>query len=71
MHGSYGKRQDPMAICDEIDAVTADDLYRVSRKMLRETPSFVAYGDQQTVMPFEAIEQAFQTVNAQIGNTGD
>eukprot|EP00750_Incisomonas_marina_P001387 INCI11158.1.p1 GENE.INCI11158.1~~INCI11158.1.p1 ORF type:complete len:526 (-),score=103.25 INCI11158.1:648-2225(-) len=68
---SYGKRQDPMAICDEIDAVTADDLYRVSRKMLRETPSFVAYGDQQTVMPFEAIEQAFQTVNAQIGNTGD
>jgi len=61
---SYGERNDPKTLCAKVDKVTAADLHRVARKMIRGKPSFVAYGDVSELQPYSVIEESFQRVSA-------
>jgi processing peptidase subunit alpha len=42
---TYGERQTASDVCSRIDAVTSDDLIRIAKRGLNNSPSVVAYGD--------------------------
>ncbi|CAJ0574760.1 unnamed protein product, partial [Mesorhabditis spiculigera] len=55
---AQGKRRKPQETMAMIDKVTAEDLIRVSRRMLASKPSLASYGQIENVAKFEQVEEA-------------
>eukprot|EP00946_MAST-07B_sp_MAST-7B-sp1_P000621 g621.t1 len=59
---TYGKRENAEDVCRKIDAVTAEDIMRVSMRGLNSNPSVVAYGDMTSIPDniHELVQQALK-----------
>jgi len=51
----YGKVHTPQQLAQRIDAVTAGDIQRVARNMLKTAPSIAAVGDLSTLPRYDII----------------
>ncbi|WKY04173.1 hypothetical protein Q1695_005280 [Nippostrongylus brasiliensis] len=54
----HGYRRKPQEYLDNIDKVTADDIVRVSQRMLAGRPSLVGYGDISKLASMEMLDEA-------------
>ncbi|TKR72458.1 hypothetical protein L596_019897 [Steinernema carpocapsae] len=59
----HGYRRKPQDYLDLIDSVTAEDLKRVSERMLASKPSVVGYGDLSNFPTFAQFDRAVATRN--------
>lgn len=58
---AYGERRSPASLCAKIDAVTAQDLMDVAKRMLKSKPAIGVVGhDLSNVPPYEVIQQFTQ-----------
>ena len=57
----YGRRQMPMELCEQIDAVTAGDIRRTMEQMMLSEPTLVTIGNTRTLPEdaFEKVRRAF------------
>ena len=53
-------RIDPAELCDRIEAVTADDLLRLSREVLSSPPAFAVVGDHSSVPEYDMFAKFFE-----------
>ena len=51
----YGRRQMPKELCEQIDAVTAEDIRRTMERMVTSEPTLVTIGNTAT-LPEDALE---------------
>ena len=51
----YGRRQMPMELCEQIDAVTTEDIRRTVDQMVMSEPTLVTIGSTST-LPDDAVE---------------
>jgi len=55
----FGKRTPPQEICDKIDQVTENDIKDILRTILKSKPTVIAYGNLQTMPPYDAVAHLF------------
>lgn len=61
--GTYGKRHSPRFLCDQIDAVTKEDIMKLAKMMLKTRPSIGIVGnDLQFAPDYEIIEKYYNSL---------
>ncbi|CAN0247784.1 unnamed protein product [Lampetra planeri] len=63
---STGQRKLPHELCTMIEAVTAQDVQRVARRMLSGKPAVAALGDLSELPPYEHIQQALASKDGRL-----
>lgn len=70
-HLTYGLRRDPMKVCREIDAVTAQDIQALGQLMIKQNPAVGCIGaDLSTIPSYERISSVFAQYRAQMKQRG-
>ncbi|CAK4098653.1 unnamed protein product [Aphanomyces euteiches] len=59
---TYGERESPESICAKVDAVTADDLQRITREAMQHRPSLVYMGKLSDFPSYDNVAQAIAQV---------